>query len=56
MSTKIKVEYVEQSKCIVANVAVESDTLSREELMKLTREIALEAQGEARVMTMRTKL
>lgn len=56
MSTKIKVEYIEQSKCIVANTSVESDTLGKEDILKLAREIALESQAEARAMTMRTKL
>ena len=53
MSTNIRVEYSESSKAVTAQTRVESDELSKEELMKLAKEVALEAQEEAREMSMR---
>ena len=53
MPTKIKVCYSEASKWVTAQTEVSSDELSKEEVMLLAKQIALEAQIEAVNMTMR---
>ena len=52
MTTKTKVAYREQTKVVTAEISVESDELSQEEVLSLAKKVALEAQGEARQMTM----
>ena len=53
MATKIKVEYSEAQKAVTAQTSVESDELSKEEVLALAKQIALNAQEESAVMTMR---
>jgi len=53
MSTKIKVAFSEAQKWVTSQTEVSSDELSREELMALAKSVALEAQEEARLMSMR---
>ena len=52
MSTLIKVEFNEQSKCVTATTKVESDTMEPDEVLKLAEKLAVEAQEKARSMTM----
>ena len=53
MTTTIRVEYNEQSKCVVASTKVESDEMTAADVLQLAKEVALEAQAEAKAMTMR---
>jgi hypothetical protein len=53
MSTKFRVKFIEQSKTVVSETLVESDELSKEDVLALAKEIALQAQDEAREMGMR---
>lgn len=55
MTTKIKIGYTEQSKCVVADTSVESDTLSAEDVHKLATEVMLKALQEAQMMSMKYK-
>lgn len=48
MTITTKVEFIEQSKCIVTTVKIESDTLTPEEVVKLTKETFLKAFEEAK--------
>lgn len=48
--TTAKVEFIEQSKCIVTTVKVESDTLSPDEVVELTKETFIKAFKEAQVL------
>lgn len=45
-----KVEYIEQSKCIVTNVRIESDTLTPEEVVALTKETFVKAFNETKTL------
>jgi hypothetical protein len=53
MSTKLRVKYVESSKAVSSETLVESDELTKEQVLALAKELALEAQDEAREMSMR---
>lgn len=48
MTTTTKVEYNEQSKCIVTSVKIESNDLSPEEVVKLTKETFIKAYDEVK--------
>jgi hypothetical protein len=52
MTTTIKVEYTEQSKCVTSQTKVESDEMSPEDVLALAKKIARQAQDEAQIMTM----
>ena len=52
MPTTIRVEFPEQSKCVVSSTKVESDEMSADEVLKAAVELALKAQEEARLMTL----
>ena len=53
MSTIIKVEFNEQSKTVVASTKVESDELEADEVLDLAKDLAVKAQNQAQVMSMR---
>ena len=44
MTTKTKVEFTEQSKCVVARVHIESDDLTQDEVLEKTKELFEKAQ------------
>jgi len=52
MPTKIKVAFSEAQKWCTSQTSVESDELSKDEVMELAVEVAKEAQGKAADMTM----
>ena len=51
MTTLIKVEFSEQSKCVTSQTKVESDEMEAKEVLELCQKLALDAQGVARTMT-----
>jgi hypothetical protein len=53
MTTKIKIQYDQQSKCVTASAHVESDTLSPDDVLKLSTELAIKAMNEAQGLSMR---
>lgn len=53
MPTRIKVAYSEAQKAVTSQTEVSSDELNREELMALAKSIAIEAQQESAMMSMR---
>lgn len=55
MATTTKIGFTEQSSSVVANVTIESDTLSSEEVLKLSTEYMLKALSESETMKMRFK-
>jgi hypothetical protein len=50
MTITTKVEFIEQSKVIVTSVKIESDTLTPEEVVNLTKETFVKAFDEGKKM------
>ena len=53
MTTTQRIKYIQQSRCVVSEVLVESDELTTEELKERAKQLAIDAQAEAAEMTMR---
>jgi hypothetical protein len=53
MSIKTKVEFSEAQKAVTAQIYVESDTLSPDEVIALSKQVAEKAQEISAEMTMR---
>ena len=53
MTIKTKIGFDESSKAVTAQIVIESEELKPEEVLKLAVEIALKAQDEAKIMTLR---
>ena len=55
MTTKTKVKFSEQSKCIVTETSVESDSMTPEDVLKTAKKLADVAQDMSAEMTMDRK-
>ena len=53
MTTKIRTKFVESSKAVSAEVLVESDEMTQEEVLAKSKDLMNKALAESQVMTMK---